>query len=374
MLTTNSNFTNMFHPGRGLTKKQKEALYRKERNKSKAPPWKGAAPRFRFKFDPYKKHASWLLLPHNDLNFFQKSILDVPPTTRMALIYDKSISFEEEYPEESYKYALTATKDPHTEINTSVREAYSKNQKLRWNFKRIAVAWKKKRLSFANEDDILTQEPPVKPVKIVSWQSKKVHIFEASTLLKDSTIRLLHHDMLILEPQMPRNPYTNTNLTYAQCLYAHQQFRKAGLTNWIWEAFAESSFNLKALENRFVTPMKLKILDQIMADVSSPYTHEFVMDFILGEYSHHGVLYPPSERMILKTLRTAWNSDYCQEWINLCKRFWRCQITSVDETAIHTKSYILTRRKIGWATTEPVVVTTNDDVAATALILLALNI
>ena len=167
----------MFHPGRGLTKKQKEALYRKERNKSKAPPWKGAAPRFRFKFDPYKKHASWLLLPHNDLNFFQKSILDVPPTTRMALIYDKSISFEEEYPEESYKYALTATKDPHTEINTSVREAYSKNQKLRWNFKRIAVAWKKKRLSFANEDDILTQEPPVKSVKIVSWQSKKVHIF-----------------------------------------------------------------------------------------------------------------------------------------------------------------------------------------------------
>jgi len=364
----------MFHLGRGLTKRQKEALYKKERNKSKVSPWEGPAPSFRVKFDPFHKHSSWLLLPQDELNFFQKTILDVPPTMRMSLIYKKSISFEEEYPEDSYKYALTATKDPHTEMATSVREAYSKNQKLRWNFKRILVSWKKNNLTVVNENDILTQDPPVKPVKIISWQSKTINLFEASTLLKDSTIRLLHHDMLILEPQMPRNPYTNTNLTYAQCLYAHQQFRKAGLTNWIWDAFAECSFNLKALENRFVTPMKLKILDQIMGDVSSPHTHEFVMDFILGEYSHHGILYPPSERMVLKTLRTAWTSDYCQEWIALCKRFWRCQITSVDEAAIHAKSYLLIKRKIGWATTEPVVVTTNDDVAATALILLALNI
>ena len=365
----------MFHLGRGLTKKQKEALYKKEKARSKAPPWNGPAPSFRVKFDPFHKQPSWLLLPQDGLNFFQRSILDVPPTTPFSAIYLKSVSFEKEYPQDSFNYALVLTKDPYTEINTSIFRAYSKNQKLRWNLKRIFLTWKKKKLTVVNEQDIVTQEPPVKPVKIISWQSKTINLFEASTLLKDSTIRLLHHDMLILEPQMPRNPYTNTNLTYAQCLCIHQQFRKAGLTNWLWEAFAESSFNLKILENRFVTPMKLKILDQIIEDKDSPHTHEFIMDFILGEYSHHGVLYPPSERMILKTLRTAWNSDHCQEWITLCKRFWRCQIANLDGAAIHAKSYhLLIRRRLGWASTEPIVVTPTDDVTATALILMALNL
>ena len=168
--------------------------------------------------------------------------------------------------------------------------------------KRLVNAWKRRHMIIINVVDLVTQEMPKKPVYLLDWATKTTYQFEASTILRDSINRLMNHDVMILEPLMPRNPFTNSDLTYGACLSLHKQLRSAGVTHWIWEAYASSNFNLLKLLRNFEIPMKYYCLDLVLKDPTDFNTLEFIMDFMLGEYTHHSIENPPRDIIIFSMI------------------------------------------------------------------------
>lgn len=286
------------------------------------------------------KPKQWLILPETSLSFFERSILRLDETDTFISPYLQSLSFKTTYNEGSLAYIVAKAAFPtrlsYTEIDKAVATVYEKNMSVRHAMKILMNRWKTKKMKMVNDVDLVSLESPVKPVVIIDWATKTKYQFEASTILRDSLGRLMNHDVMILESLWPRNPFTNSDLTYGNCLSIHQQLRKAGVTNWLWEAFAESEFDIHILLKTFEVPMKLKCLDIVLKDYSNSYTIEFIMDYILGEYEYHKMTQQPSEQLMTNILIKRWNNPTIQLWVNLCRTFWRAHIRNIQNEIIYT--------------------------------------
>ena len=297
--------------------------------------------------------TSWLLLPRSNLSFFERQF-DTAPVDSFKDPYLASISFYVAFPEGSVTYGMSMALYPcslsYNEICESVISTYKKNMKIRWAMKKLMNMWRMKHIRVMNEEDVATQEIPKKRIVFVDWKTRTSHQFEAMTILRDSITRLLHHDQLFLQALPPRNPFTNTPLSYGALVSLHYQLRSVGVTHWLWEAFAASNFDIETLEKSYEVPMKLRCLESMMADKTNVNTLDFIMDFIIGEYSHHIIYGPPNERMVLRILITKWDEPKIQEWIKLCNSYWvneirgRCE----DNIFIHMKSKSLIRTMKSW--------------------------
>lgn len=330
----------------------------------KAPKNKYARPPSKGKYIPYNtedeinnskatftmKPTEWLLLPKSNLHYFERDLYNTESTATFTDMYTQSISFTQVYPEDSIGYRFAKGAFPTTlsynSLEENIRRLFIKNNQLRICMKRLVNAWKRRHMKIINDIDLVTQEIPKKPVYLLDWPTKTTYQFEASTILRDSINRLMNHDMMILEPLKPRNPFTNSDLTYGACLSLHKQLRNTGVTHWIWEAYASSNFSIVKLLKNFEVPMKHNCLDIVLKDPTDPNTLEFALDFILGEYTHHSIENPPSEWLILNVLATQWHTSGIKGWVDLCRIFWRAQIKNIDEEEIyvHIKSRELIRK------------------------------
>ena len=298
---------------------------------------------------------SWLLLPRTDLSFFQRQ-LDLTTTDSFTEPYLASLTFCLTFASTSVAYGMGAAAFPtyltHNAVCESVNDVYTKNMKIRWAMKKLMNLWRLKHIRVMNEEDIATQETPKKRVVFIDWKTRTSYQFEAITILRDTINRLLNHDQLFLEPLPPRNPYTNSPLSYGGLISLHDQLHRVGVTHWLWEAFASTNFNIGKLENRHEVPMKLRCLDIIISDKTNYITIDFVMDFIIGEYTHHIRYGPPSESLVLHILLKKWDNPVIQEWVALCKTYWTNEICGRcdDNAIVRIKSERLIRSMKSWYT------------------------
>ena len=297
--------------------------------------------------------TSWLLLPNSDLSFFQRQFhIDAVDSFRAA--YYTSCDFSIRFPPNSAAYGMATTLYPislsYDEICESMVTTYTQNMKIRWAMKKLMNKWRMKHVKIMNEEDVATQEAPKKRIVFVDWKTRTAHQFEAMTILRDSINRLFNHDQLFLHALPPRNPFTNTPLIYGALVSLHEQLHKVGVTHWIWEAYAASNFDIETLERSHEVPMKLHCLDALMADKTNYNTIDFVLDFIIGEYTHHIKYPPPNESTVLRVLVTKWGVPKVQEWIALCTTYWKNEIRGRcdDNFIIHIKSESLIRRMKSW--------------------------
>jgi len=303
------------------------------------------------------RSSSWLLLPRSDLSFFQRQ-LERSSANSFTEPYLTSISLHVTFPPYSFAYGMAIAAFPlspslspaYDSICYSMVTAYTANMKVRWAMKKLMNAWRSKHVRLINEEDVATQEAPKKPVVFVNWNTKTSHQFEAMTILRDTVNRLLNHDQLFLHPLPPRNPFTNAPLTYGALISLHTQLRRAGVTHWVWEAFVASNFNLMILEKRYEVPIKLRCLEKMMADKTNYNTIDFVMDFIIGEYTHHAITGPPNEATVLRVLVTKWDAPKVQDWIKLCNKYWMNEIRGrcEENSLVHIKSESLIQSMKGW--------------------------
>ena len=297
--------------------------------------------------------TSWLIIPLAPLSFFQRLLYEHTPNSFTGP-YFTSVSFVTKFPPNSYEYSIANAVFPtsieYEKIPISIEEIYLKNIRIRWAMKKLMNAWKRRHFKFMNEEDIATQEVPKNPVVLINWATKTVHKFEAMTILRDCVNRLLNHDELFLIPLDPRNPYTNTPLSYGTLVSIRNQLRRAGINHWLWEAFVSSNFNLLLLEKNYEVPMKLRCLDLLIKNNTHYITIDFVMDFVISEYSHHASTFPPNERTVMGVLITKWDTPKVQEWIKLCVLYWTNEIRgrSEENILIHTKSGILIKSMKSW--------------------------
>jgi hypothetical protein len=246
--------------------------------------------------------------------------------------------------------AFKAPEQSYEHLSQSIEALYDKNMKIRWAMKRLLNIWKNRSIRVINDTDVATQEVPKRPVISIDWRTKTAYQFEASTILQDSINRLLNNDHLFLKPLPPRNPFTNSALTYGQLLSIHNQLRKNGKTNWIWESFAASNFNLLKFETTYEVPVKLRCLDILLADYKSIITVDFILDFIMGEYGYHVLYRRPNESTLMRVIVTKWENPKIQEWVRLCREYWKNNIRSRHDQnmRIHIQSEILIRSIKSW--------------------------
>lgn len=315
-------------------------------------------PQLRYSVSPVIKFVgrptSWLILPQTNLNFFQKQF-DLCSNDSFDQAYNYVKYFSLRYPPNSLGYvmgvsAFKAAEQSYEQLSQSIEALYDKNMKIRWAMKRLLNIWKNRSVRVINDTDVATQEVPKRPVISIDWRTKTAYQFEASTILQDSINRLLNNDHLFLKALPPRNPFTNSALTYGQLLSIHNQLRKNGKTNWIWESFAASNFNLLKFETTYEVPLKLRCLDILLADYKSIITVDFILDFIIGEYGYHVLYRTPNESTLMRVIVTKWENPKIQEWVRLCREYWKNNIRSRHDhnMRIHIQSEILIRSIKSW--------------------------
>jgi hypothetical protein len=173
----------------------------------------------------------------------------------------------------------------------TLREWIPRIYALRWKLRRFLHKWRFTRLQRVNTEDVVTCEEPVHPIHVVDWNRKQVWVFEASTLMRDITNRLSHHDGFFEHPQPSRNPLTNLPLTSSQVISVWNQLTDAPVNKSnVFTAFRVSRMNLNSFRYDYRIPLQMHALRRTMAEFTHYDAIERLLDFIDMAYDRQEAL------------------------------------------------------------------------------------
>jgi hypothetical protein len=221
-----------------------------------------------------------------------------------------------------------------TAMREEAKEKYFLNQKLRFAFKRLYVAYLMKKMKLKNEVDPITLEAPNQCVTLYEHSNRSIFQFEARELLRDFQSRLLTHDDLFPTPQTLRNPLTNTSLTLGQTLSLYSQITSFGYSHWTLECFRDAKFKLPLYLRDNQRKLRLYALKDLLKTPSGMY---FLLDFIEAQHDVYKKLFDE------RTYRWALENNKCQSmerirsWKSMCYTFYEIELTEDDFFEKHTK-------------------------------------
>ena len=174
--------------------------------------------------------------------------------------------------------------------STVMRKAVSAIVKARWHFRILLHAYRTTKLRAANTEDIFTVEVPKRPIYIVDWQSKQKYAFEAHTLMKDITCRLMTNEGVFENPQNPRNPFTNQPLTQSQMISVWNSISLAGIyTSSAFALFRKARYSIPRFSLENVNYLKCNALFKTMKDTSCYDYRDRMADFIAYAYDQESL-------------------------------------------------------------------------------------
>lgn len=198
-------------------------------------------------------------------------------------------------------------------------------RRLRGVFRRFLHRWRVSRLRLINTEDIVTLSPPKNPIWIVDWRQKQVALFEASTLMRDITTRLLEHDGFFEDAQPPRNPLTNLPLTQSQTISVWNQLARSPVTaSSVFSEFRRVRWDLSRFVTEYAIPLELHAFRQTMRDTSHIDYRDRMVDFIQYCYDQE------SEDCFVASYSHALHRHpdhpLLQQWATLCTDFYEASI------------------------------------------------
>lgn len=225
----------------------------------------------------------------------------VPPAVSIFL-YQAGENFQQIYKEIIKKrrrqniyfaeYKMYLTSEPSIPMLKIFMQHAIKNQQIRNAFGVLARRWIRSKLSVKNTEDLVTGEAPLASVSLTDWRSRSIYIFEAKTILRDMLSRLLmSYAQFFPDPKVPRNPYTNSELSEGQFYSVLKQLKNLGETHWALEALYSSKYNLKEFENDMYTKLKRNIHNSIFSNPTSEVAKDVLLGFIDDQHSEHDATY-----------------------------------------------------------------------------------
>jgi hypothetical protein len=309
---------------RGAREKKKAAGQRqaaKRRQKQEDAPWdeecnfciEGCTDCVSACIVPFKVSAKqWLILPNVPVkyaNMIHCTGETAYPCILAALHEQKKVADPFAFYDKSFTATLPFRVPPNPFLSTAADinrcMGYAKkNQKLRIVFEKVARRFIHSRLKVGNTEDLLTNEVPKHPVTLISWTSRTIHTFEASTLRRDMIERLLLSSYGFSNAQMPRNPYTNVPMTIGQCMSSIQQIcRAGGKSHWAIEGLASVDYDLEKFKVQFRQPLLLDILTRQHRSPTSDETVTLVLEFIEDQHEDNKMsFYPDVYRWALRNV------------------------------------------------------------------------
>jgi hypothetical protein len=186
----------------------------------------------------------------------------------------------------------------------------------------------------------------------VDWLNRYKYQFEAATLMKDITIRLLNHDSFFDEPQAPRNLLTNLPFTLSQIISVWNQL---GMTkeraSWAFTCFEHSAFAIRRFATEYRIPLQLHALRTTMSDLSNIDTQDRMMDFI--QYQHEQSNRPFSRLPYLYGVNYAHDTNIIQQWRAQCLQFYEAHIKFLHNQEILYKLHANIRNRCFPLTARP---------------------
>jgi len=221
-------------------------------------------------------------------------------------------------------------KDPYMAVwskekSAAIRRSVSKIMRFRFVFRKFLHKWRFSRIKMANTDDILTGEPPKKPLYIVDWKLRQAYVFEAQTLMKDITARLHHHDGLFEEPQPPRNPFTNTPFTQSQTISVWNSISEAGIAvSSVFTLYRTSRFSYVTFLDENSLYLKLNAHRKTFQEETSYDYKERMLDFIHLCYTAESLEY--NATAFTHILYSEPKNHVIQKWKRLCEKYHEADI------------------------------------------------
>lgn len=221
-------------------------------------------------------------------------------------------------------------KEPYTilwskEKSLAIRRSVCKIMRFRFLFRKFLHKWRFSRIKMANTDDILTGEPPKKPVYIVDWARRQAHVFEAQTLMKDITARLQQHDGLFEDAQPPRNPFTNTPFTLVQTISIWNSISEAGIAvSSPFTLYRTARYSYLTFMQENLLYLRLSAHRKTFQEETSYDYKERMLDFIHLCYTAESLEYNAAAFSYI--LFNEPKNHVIQKWKRLCERYHEADI------------------------------------------------
>jgi hypothetical protein len=277
---------------------------------------------------------TWYILPRGT-NFNINLLLDRSPSFYKTVTYIKSKRpkrrFYNTFKIQAIHHLLPNASDyllgfTKAEVNEAMRLAFL-NESVRRRLKTLVKHWRRSKMSRANEEDLITIERPKKEVIIYDWSALKTYHFEASTILRCITRRILNHDVLFIQPLEPVNPYTNVPLTLGNMQSVIEQLRGHGLSHWALEALRSTQYDWATFKITHERALQIDALKKTFLELTGE-TRDLVFDFIESEYSIYGIDFDGA--LYKWALARAPNTPHIEGWRKLCYTYYYSAILYKD--------------------------------------------
>ena len=235
--------------------------------------------------------------------FYERNIRNLHAWKRLTT---KSFKFQAKKPIADFGYPT----------NAELRNAVERTAALRFQFKKLLHHWRFKHLKANNTEDIVTLDPPRKPIILVDWAGKRKTVYEASTLMRDITTCLLHHDGFWEEPKAPRDPLTNLPLTFSQILSVWSQLAHSGIPcSSAFAQFRQARYDLNRYHVLFAIPLRIVAYKKSMEHLEYRDAQEELLKFMLRAAFHNQ--FKVFKEQLKNFLRQHSTSSTLHKWTKL---------------------------------------------------------
>lgn len=205
-----------------------------------------------------------------------------------------------------------------------------KNVWLRKCFGKIARRWIIGKLAKKNDEDLLTGSPPENPITLIDFSGRCKYVFEPSTILRDIGSRLLISVCgLFPSPKLPRNPYTNIELTEGQFYSIYNKLRHERATNWILEALYSSQYNIERFKNDMYVKLRYTLIHKMFSNPNDAEGKIVLLDFI--EDIHDGFDRHFDSDIYVWAVNNVPTSTFIVRWRSACYKFNVQEIEGVNQ-------------------------------------------
>jgi hypothetical protein len=174
-----------------------------------------------------------------------------------------------------------------------VYEAYIKEYRLRYYFKRVLILWRiyKMNRSCERELDPITLCEPEKEIYLYDWDNKKKFIFDAKSLATLIESKLMYQECGFPVPMYPRNPKNNVEFSYKQMISLYYQLKNHGELRWGFTTLREYNFNKHRWHMYHKSALTINSIKVSITLLDTIDGRELFSDFIFAKMEELGFRY-----------------------------------------------------------------------------------
>jgi hypothetical protein len=171
-----------------------------------------------------------------------------------------------------------------------VYEAYIKEWRLRFAFKKMLILWRvyKMNKTCEKEVDPITLSEPEKEIYVYDWDNKKKFVFDAKSMATNIETKLMYHEYGFPSPMYPRNPKNNVEFSYKQMVSLYYQLKAHGELRWGFTTLREYNFNKHRWHMYHKSALTVNSIKSSISLLDSSDGRELLLDFIFAKMDELG--------------------------------------------------------------------------------------